>query len=869
MKYYDIDEKKALKELESSSKGLTQEDALKRLEKNGKNKLTEAKKESKIVKFLKEFNDLMIIILCLAAGLSFVLSIINNESFIDSIIILAIVFINAILGFIQELKADKAIDELNKMQVTNIKVKRNDEVVVINTEDLVVGDILVLEAGDQVPADARLIWEASLKVDEASLTGESVAVTKSIKKITKKEVPISERTNMIYSGTSVVYGKCLAVVTATGMDTEIGLIADQLSKEETETTPLQKKINNISKILSIIIMIIIAIMFVIGLVKGMEFTEVLLLSISLAVAAIPEGLPAVITIILSLGMSSLAKKKAIVRKMSSVETLGCTEIICSDKTGTITQNKMTVQEIFYDKNIYGEHSFKDNNILTKIMMLNNDIEVSKDNYIGDPTELALYNYCEEIDINVLEERKKYPRIAELPFDSDRKMMSTIHYINDEYLLLTKGSFDSILAHSNYFLVNGKKKKLTKSDKEYLKQVEEEESGKAYRILAFAYKKLPVNFEVKAEMEDDLIFVGMVGMIDPPREDVVEAIMQCKNAHIKPIMITGDSLATAKAIAKEIGILENDDEAITGTELDKFSEEELKEVVKKYTVYARVSPMNKLAIVNAWKENNKVVAMTGDGVNDAPALKTSHIGVGMGITGTEVSKGASDIILSDDSFATIVSAVKEGRRIFDNIRNVLVYLLTGNITEIIVIFVGMLFGLEVFIPIQLLYINLITDSIPAIALAFEKESANIMSRDVRKKDSSFFTPFLLAKIISSSILKSIIILTTYFIGLKAFGIEIASTMAFLTLILAEMIFAFSCRNLKSMVMEDNVFGNSYLNKSTLGLAVIQLLVFITPLKNLFNIVPLNFAHLAMCFGLVIIMFMLDEFSKKLISKIFKD
>ncbi len=869
MKYYNVDEKKVLKELKTSMSGLTAKEASDRLLKYGKNKLSETKKDSWLVKFLKEFNNLMIIILCLAAGLSFVLSIINDESMIDSLIILAIVFINAILGFIQELKADKAIDELNKMQVARVKVKRENEIIVINIEEVVVGDILVLEAGDQVPADARIIGEASLKVDEASLTGESVAVTKSVKKITKKDVSLSERANMIYSGTSVVYGKCLAVVTATGMDTEIGLIAELLSKEENEETPLQKRINNISKILSIIIFIVISIMFLIGLLKGMDFQEVLLLSISLAVAAIPEGLPAVITIILSLGMSSLAKKKAIVRKMSSVETLGCTEIICSDKTGTITQNKMTVQEVYFDKKIYDDCEFKENNILTKIMMLNNDIEVSGENYIGDPTELALYNYCLDININVLEERKKYPRIAELPFDSDRKMMSTIHYINDEYLLLTKGSFDSILAHSNYMLVNGKKKKITKVDREYLKQVEDEESSKAYRVLAFAYKKLSVDFTVNNDIEDDLIFVGMVGMIDPPREDVIDAIKQCKNAHIKPIMITGDSLATAKAIAKEIGILENDDEAITGNELDKYSREELKEVVKKYTVYARVSPMNKLSIVNAWKENNKVVAMTGDGVNDAPALKTSHIGVGMGITGTEVSKGASDIVLSDDSFATIVSAVKEGRRIFDNIRNVLVYLLTGNITEIIVIFVGMLFGLEVFIPIQLLYINLVTDSIPAIALAFEKESKNIMDRDVRKQDSSFFTPFLLGKIISSSILKAIIILLTYFIGLKSFDLPTASTMAFLALVLAEMIFAFSCRNLKEMVTGNNLFGNKQLNKSIIGLLIIQLLIFITPLKKLFNLVTLNFAQVALCVGLVLIMFILDELLKSVIVKILKD
>lgn len=867
MKYYELDYQDVLKKLNTSEFGISDKEAEKRLKINGKNKLKEVKKRSKIKKFLEQFNDLMIIILLLASIISFIISIINKESFTDSIVIIAIVIINAILGFIQELKADKSIESLSKMQITKVKIRRNNCIKILNSEDIVKGDILVLESGDTIPADARIIWQVSLKVDESSLTGESIPVSKSTSAL-KGDIPLSERNNMIYSGTSIVYGKCHAVVTEIGMNTEFGLIAKSLESEEKEITPLQRKINGISKFLSLIIAIIIFDMFVVGILKGMELTEVIMLAISLAVAAIPEGLPAVITIILSLGMNAMAKRKAIVRKMSSVETLGCTEIICSDKTGTITQNKMTVREIYFDNKLYKDEFFLSENMLIDIMLLNNDTTKVDDNYIGDPTEIALYKFGEKY-LNVDTIKDEHQRINEIPFDSDRKMMSTINKFNDKVFLLTKGSFDSIIAKSNKILDQGKIIDLTGEMKENLKSIETSQSEKAYRILAFAYKELDNLDIIDKNLEDDLIFVGMACMIDPPREDVKEAISLCKKAHIKPIMITGDSLDTAKAIAREVGILDNDNEAIIGPDLDKYSKDELKEIVKKYSVYARVSPINKLSIVNAWRNNNKVVAMTGDGVNDAPALKMANIGIGMGITGTEVSKGVSDIILLDDSFSTIVSAVKEGRRIFDNIRNVLVYLLTSNIAEVLIVFIGMLFGVEIFLPIQLLYINLVTDSIPAIALAFEKSDTDIMKRKVRKKDSSFFTKFLIAKITISSGLKFISVLLVYFIGIKYFTIEVASSTAFLTLILSEISFAYSCRNLKHNIIGKKFFDNHYMNKSILILIIIQLLVFLTPIAHLFKITSLSLLQIFYCFLTVIIVFLINELTKEIINLKFKD
>ncbi len=862
MKYYNLEVEEVLKKLDTKEEGLNESEVAKRFEKDGLNKLKEEKKESNI----KEFKDIMIIILIIAAIISFIISLLNHESFLDSIIILAIVFLNAILGFLQEAKAEKEVLALKKMNISKVKVRRNNKISLVNSEEIVKGDILVLEAGDTVPADARIIKEVSLKIDESSLTGESLPVSKKILKL-DENIPLSLRSNMIYQGTNVVYGKCEAVVCETGMNTELGRIAETLLEKNEELTPLQIKINDISKFLSLVIMIIIIIIFIIGVIRGMEFKEILLLSISLAVAAIPEGMPAVITIILSLGMNTLAKKKAIVRKMSSVETLGCTEIICSDKTGTITQNKMRVVEIYYNGKIIGPKDLEKDNILLKIMALNNDATKDNNEFLGDPTEIALYECADlHIDVDIL--RKNALRIDEIPFDSERKMMSTINREDKKINIYTKGSLDSVIKYCKYILEDGEIKELTRANKEKILEVEKKEADNAYRVLGYAYQDLKSNYDLD-NIENDLIFVGLTSMIDPPRMDVKDAIKSCISAHIRPIMITGDSLRTAISIAKDIGIINSEVEAITGLEIDEMSPSTLKKNVHKYSVYARVSPMNKLAIVRAWKENNKVVAMTGDGVNDAPALKEADIGVGMGITGTEVSKSVSDVILEDDSFSTIVSAVKEGRRIFDNIRNVLVYLLAGNITEIIIVFIGLLLGIEIFNPIQLLYINLITDSIPAIALAFEREDENVMKRDVRKKDSSFFTPFLLAKIIFSAIIKSIAIFSVYYIISKLSTVAIAASVGFLTLILLEIVFAYSCRNVKKRVINSNFFSNGYLNRSILLLIIIQFIVFITPIKNIFNIVDIPFTYFLISLIIVIIIFIIDEIFKKVLVKLFKD
>ncbi len=860
--FYNNSVKEVYELLNTSDKGLSSTEAKNRLEKNGYNELLEKKKESNFKKFLNQFNDPMIIILIISAIIAFIISIVNNESFTDSIVIILIVVINAIMGYVQEQKADKALDALKKMQVTHVKVLRDGKLKIIDSRELVPGDILSLEAGDIVPADGRIIKCSSLKINESSLTGESVPVNKHNKKIT--EAPLSERFNMVYSGTIVSYGTALVVITNTGMETEFGKIAAMLDKEIIEVTPLQKKIEEISKALSVIILIIIGIMFILGLVKGLKILEILMLSLSLAVAAIPEGLPAVITITLSLGISSMAKKKAIIRKMPSVETLGCTEIICSDKTGTITQNIMTVEEIYYNEKEY----FNDNpdDFLLGMMVLNNDVSFNDDGYIGDPTEVALYEYAKKF-IDVEKVREKYQRVDDIPFDSERKMMSTLNTNDNGYILICKGSFESVISRCTKVFINGKTKKLTDVIKKSLIEKEKELSGKAYRILAFAYHE----FKNKPTLlnEEDLVFSGLVCMIDPPREDVVDAIRVCKVAHIRPIMITGDSLGIGIAIAKKTGILKDDSEAVLGSELEKYSKEELKEVVKKYSVYARVTPAQKLMIVDAWQANGKVVAMTGDGVNDAPAIKEADIGIGMGITGTEVSKNVSDIILSDDSFSTIVAAVREGRRIYDNIRNVLVYLLSGNLAEILVVFIPMLMGLEIFLPIHLLYINLITDSLPAIALAFEKEAPNIMERNIRSNDSKFFTPFMIGKIGLSAALKTMATLFVYVVNLKLFDVKIATTASFLTLILLEMVYAYSCRNLKEPLIRYHFFENNMLNKSMLVLMAVNLIIFFTPVSTIFGVSSLNIVQVGYVLIIVVVVFLIDELTKDIVSERLKD
>lgn len=859
--YHHLNIDEALSNLNTTPDGLSSDEAKLRLAKYGDNAIADLHKRSKFLKFIDQFKNLMVGILLIAAIASLTISIINHESFIDSIAIIAIVILNAILGYFQEEKADEAVNALSKLQVSMTKVRRDNELIEIPSVKIVPGDIIILEAGDSVPADARLIWETSLQVDESALTGESIPVAKSLNAI-KTDTTLAQRKNMVFSGTSIVNGRAEAVVCATGMDTQLGLIASSLQTIEKEITPLQHKINDISKVLSIIIFVIITIMLIIELVRGRPIMNALMLAVSLAVAAIPEGLSAVITIIMSIGVRDMARRRAIVKVLSSVETLGSTEIICSDKTGTITENKMRIRELYYNGTLIPADNIDTDSHIVKAMALANDAEKNHQKYLGDPTEIALYE-CLEDYFDLDKFRDSNPRVGELPFDSIRKMMSSVNKMQDSgnYIVWTKGSFDSIIDRCKYIYENGTIAELSKDKIEKLKSIESQESSKTYRVLAFAYKESESIPKINTNLETDLTFLGLVAMVDSPRPDVKPAINACRLAGIRPIMITGDSSATATAIAKEVGIISNNEEVITGSELDDMGDDALAKNIEKYSVYARVSPINKLSIVNAWKSKGKIVAMAGDGVNDAPALKAADIGVGMGISGTDVAKAEADIILTNDSFATIVAAVEEGRKIFNNIRNVLTYLLTGNIAEVLIVFIGMFIittnGGEIFNPIQLLYINLITDSIPAIMLAYEQSSSEVMREPVRKNTKSFFTKSLVARITFSSVLKTISVVCVYLFTQS-------TTATFLALVLSEMAFAYTCRNLETPIWKLPK-TNHHLNISMIILLIIQILFFFTPLGQIMGLTGITLSDITIVITIVTTTFVLNELSKLFIAK----
>ena len=871
MNFFDESLEKVYKELDTNLEGLSKKEREKRIEKYGLNKIESGKKESKWVKFFKQFKDLMIIILLFAAAFSFVEAMVHGEAVTDSIIIILVVVMNAIMGFAQEEKAESAIEELKKMTTVNSKVKVNGNVVVVDSETLVPGDIIILDAGDKIPADCRIIQAFSAKSDESILTGESVPVDKNEKKVSGKAA-LSERSCMLYSGCSLVNGRVTAVVVATNYKTEIGKIASSLETEKKVETPLQKKIDDLSKILSLIIGIIILFMVVYGIIRGDDFFTIIMLAISLAVAAIPEGLPAVITITLSIGMNQMAKKKAIVRAMKAIETLGCTDVICSDKTGTITQNKMTIQEISINGKSYPDISkrIEGTDLLEKIFTLCNDVEVDNDGkFVGDPTEIAFLDYMKNINQDPVEMRKAYPVVLELPFDSERKRMTTVHEIDGKTMVLVKGGLDSILSCSVKCLKNGKLVDIKKEEEE-IRQLERDMCDKSYRVLACAYKEVKeIPSSPEKNLECDLIFVGLVGMIDPPRDTVKSSIKDCKTAGVRAVMITGDSLPTAVAIAKSVGIVDNDTQGIEGRELDKYSDEELKEVVKKYNVYARVSPEHKVRIVNAWQENGKIVAMTGDGVNDAPAIKMAHVGVGMGITGTEVTKGVADVILVDDCFSTIVTAVEEGRRIFDNIKNAVLYLLSSNFAEVIIVLFAMFMGFEILLPIQLLYINLVTDSIPSICLAFEKGAPDIMKRKPRGINGKFFTPFFISCLALASIVMSVSVIAAFKIGYNQGGAEVGMTMAFLGLVMQEIVYAVICRNPHTSVFKQGLFSNKIMNFGLLGVIVVNMIVFLTPVGNLFKVASLTFNQFGILVLIALIAFAVIEICKPILGKLFKD
>ena len=888
MKFYCEDHEKVLQKLNSTENGLSAADAEKRLAENGKNKLAEGKKETLIHRFLKQLAEPMTIILLVAAAISAGVEIFNGiqtnhwEFPADVVIIMAVVLINAILGVFQESKAEKAIEALQEMSKAQSKVIRDGHLISIPSEDLVIGDIIVLEAGDAVPADARIIECASLKIEEAALTGESVPVDKKVGALTPDangNVALGDRKNMVFMGSTVVYGRGRAVVTATGMDTEMGKIADALAQAEEGKTPLQIKLAGLSKILTYLVIGICVVIFGVQLGRSyfttgsITFEPILdsfMIAISLAVAAIPEGLATVVTIVLSIGVTNMSKRNAIIRKLTAVETLGCTQIICSDKTGTLTQNKMTVVEH------YGE----DEALLATVMSLCSDAEfdVNENTAVGEPTECALVNYAQTLGLDKNVQKKELVRIGEVPFDSGRKMMSTVHRNTDGNLIqFTKGAPDEVLKRCTKALIGGKVVDMTDALRADILSANKAMADRALRVLMAAKKELasePAEYSPEA-LENDLCFVGLTGMIDPVRPEVKPAIDECRSAGIRPIMITGDHKDTAVAIAMQLGIITDASQAITGAELDEISDEEFESLVEKFSVYARVQPEHKTRIVNAWRKKGMVTAMTGDGVNDAPSIKNADIGIGMGITGTDVTKNVADMILADDNFATIVSAVGEGRRIYDNIRKAIQFLLASNLSEVLSIFFATLLGFTIFQPVHLLWINLITDCFPALALGMEKPETNLMKRKPRDSKEGIFAGGLGFAVAYQGLLVTVITLASYFIGrywladlhhaaaiaAGTYSAEMLGTsMAFLTLSICEICHAFNMRSLHG-----SIFTMKGQNKWLWGAALLSLLlttavVEIDFLCNAFELAHLDLMEYGIAFGLAILIIPIVEIVK---------
>ena len=838
MKEYLKTSAEVLSGLSVGAQGLTSAEAQKRLEQNGKNKLTEGKKESVLRRFLKQLAEPMTIILIVAAIVSAGVEIYNGvaqnhwEFPADVVIIMAVVLINAILGVFQESKAEKAIEALQEMSAATSKVIRDGILQIVHSEDLVVGDIVLLEAGDAVPADARILENASLKIEEAALTGESVPVTKMAEVIElsegAKDVSLGDRKNMVYMGSTVVYGRGTVVVTATGMDTEMGKIADALAQAEEGQTPLQIKLGQLSKILTWLVLGICVIVFGVQLIRhqgGLDFEFALdsfMVAVSLAVAAIPEGLAAVVTVVLSIGVTNMSKRNAIIRKLTAVETLGCAQIICSDKTGTLTQNKMTVVDSFCNEESH----------LATAMALCCDAEIDGEgNVTGEPTEAALVAWAYKLQLNKNDLKSKLPRCGEAPFDSGRKMMSTVHTDENSFIQFTKGAPDVVIGRCTHYLKDGKPTPMTEAYVAEILKANKEMADRALRVLACAervYTEKPASFEPEA-LENDLCFVGLCGMIDPVRPEVKDAIVECRGAGIRPIMITGDHIDTAVAIAKELGIMTETSRAITGAQLSEMSDEEFEKQFREISVYARVQPEHKTRIVTAWRNAGFVTAMTGDGVNDAPSIKSADIGVGMGITGTDVTKNVADMVLADDNFATIVGAVEEGRRIYDNIRKAIQFLLGSNMSEVISIFTATLLGFTILKPVHLLWINLVTDSLPALALGMEKGEADIMRRKPRDAKSGIFADGMGFDVIYQGIMVAVLVLASYFVGnfmetgsWALTNSDHGMTMAFLTMSMAEIFHSLNMRSQRGSLLKMNTH-NVVLYLAALGSLVATTLV----------------------------------------------
>jgi len=835
------------KEVQSSPSGLSSQEAASRLEKYGANTLQEGKKKTLLEKFVDQFKDFMILVLLVAAVVS-MFAHQGDPDPTDAIIILAVVLLNAVLGVFQESKAEEAIEALKKMASPVASVLRDGHVEHIKGEDIVVGDVVILEAGDVVPADMRLFEVNTVKIEESALTGESVPVDKDLVIPAGDEVGIGDRTNMAFSSTNVTYGRAVGVVTSTGMNTEVGKIANMLANTEEGKTPLQENQDALGKWLTIMILVIAVIIFLVGMLRGNEWTHMLLTAIAIAVAAIPEGLPAISTIILALGTQKMAQRNAIVRKLPAVETLGGVEIICSDKTGTLTLNQMTVEKMVYDNEIHdaSEEISKDN-IALRVMNLANDTKISQDNsLLGDPTETAMVQYGLDKNYDVREELVNIPRIAEVPFDSTRKLMTTIHQLEDgKYLVATKGAPDMLLDRVTKIEKHGEVSAFTEDDRTTLMKLNKEMATQALRVLAMAYKvidTLPETVDTDS-IEHDLIFAGLVGMIDPERKEAAAAIKVAQSAGIRTIMITGDHRDTAQAIAKRLGILRPDQEdgVLTGGELNDISDEELERTVETYSVYARVSPEHKVRIVKAWQKNGKVVSMTGDGVNDAPSLKQADIGVGMGITGTEVSKGASDMVLADDNFETIVVAVEEGRKVFANIQKAVQYLLSANFGEVMTMFVATMAGWSILEPIHILWINLVTDVFPAIALGLEEAEADIMNHPPRGKGSNFLSNGVLPSIFYQGFFEGGITLFVFWYAthIANWGNPVGETMAFATLGLIQLFHAFNVKSVYKSLGTVGAFKNKLFNYAILLSAAMLLSVMVIPgLTTVFDVATLT-------------------------------
>ena len=835
------------KGVQSSPSGLSSKEAAERLEKYGANTLQEGKKKSLLEKFVDQFKDFMILVLLVAAVVSmFAHS--GDPDPTDAIIILAVVLLNAVLGVFQESKAEEAIEALKKMASPVASVLRDGHVEHIKGEDIVVGDVVILEAGDVVPADMRLFDVNTVKIEESALTGESVPVDKDLEIPSGDEVGIGDRTNMAFSSTNVTYGRAVGVVTSTGMNTEVGKIAHMLANTEEGKTPLQENQDALGKWLTIMILVIAVVIFVVGMLRGNEWTHMLLTAIAIAVAAIPEGLPAISTIILALGTQKMAQRHALVRKLPAVETLGGVEIICSDKTGTLTLNQMTVEKMVYNNEIHdaSEEISKDN-IALRVMNLANDTKISQDNsLLGDPTETAMVQYGLDKNYDVREELVNIPRVAEVPFDSTRKLMTTIHQLEDgKYLVATKGAPDMLLDRVTKIEKHGEVSVFTEDDRTTLMKLNKEMATQALRVLAMAYKVIDTLPEIvdTNSIEHDLIFAGLVGMIDPERKEAAAAIKVAQSAGIRTIMITGDHRDTAQAIAKRLGILRPDQEdgVLTGSELNDISDEELERTVETYSVYARVSSEHKVRIVKAWQKNGKVVSMTGDGVNDAPSLKQADIGVGMGITGTEVSKGASDMVLADDNFETIVIAVEEGRKVFANIQKAVQYLLSANFGEVMTMFIATMAGWSILEPIHILWINLVTDVFPAIALGLEYAEEDIMNHPPRGKGSNFLSNGVLPSIFYQGFIEGGITLFIFWYAthIAQWGNPVGETMAFATLGLIQLFHAFNVKSVYKSLLTVGAFKNKMFNYAILLSAVMLLSVMVVPgLTSIFGVAILT-------------------------------